>query len=216
MATDSLIQLSLRTHFRSCTILTIAHRLATIMDYDRVLVVDFGRIKEFDTPANLLRRGDELGGDHSNIFSGLVNETGPQTSELLKRLAFDAEQVRLQRPSDVGSSAAGATALLRLEQSVWHDSTRMAESSVSHRVPRPILIEEEEAECAPAGGEELEEYSMVKWHGANEEEEEEEELHSALLRREKEEEEEEDETKFNETRVHQVHVQIRPESDRDA
>lgn len=42
MATDALIQQSLRDNFRDCTILTIAHRLATIMDYDQCMVLDFG------------------------------------------------------------------------------------------------------------------------------------------------------------------------------
>ncbi|EAT33898.1 AAEL013833-PA, partial [Aedes aegypti] len=54
--TDNLIQSTIRDHFRECTILTIAHRLHTIMDSDRVLVMDAGRLVEFDSPANLLRQ----------------------------------------------------------------------------------------------------------------------------------------------------------------
>lgn len=52
--TDELIQQTIRTKFADCTIFTIAHRLNTIIDYDRVLVIDAGRLVEFDTPYNLL------------------------------------------------------------------------------------------------------------------------------------------------------------------
>ncbi|KAM9779656.1 multidrug resistance-associated protein 1-like [Neosynchiropus ocellatus] len=54
METDNLIQSTIRTQFEDCTVLTIAHRLNTIMDYTRVLVLDHGRIKEFGAPEELL------------------------------------------------------------------------------------------------------------------------------------------------------------------
>jgi len=54
LETDSLIQNTIRKEFSDCTILTIAHRLNTIMDSNRVLVLDKGKIAEFDSPANLL------------------------------------------------------------------------------------------------------------------------------------------------------------------
>ncbi|NXR26113.1 MRP3 protein, partial [Cinclus mexicanus] len=54
LETDDLIQRTIRTEFVDCTVLTIAHRLNTIMDYTRVLVLDNGTIAEFDTPANLI------------------------------------------------------------------------------------------------------------------------------------------------------------------
>jgi ABC-type multidrug transport system fused ATPase/permease subunit len=53
--TDELIQKTIRSQFSDCTILTVAHRLNTIMDSSRILVLDRGRIAEFDSPSNLLR-----------------------------------------------------------------------------------------------------------------------------------------------------------------
>uniref|UniRef100_A0A8D0DBY8 ATP-binding cassette, sub-family C (CFTR/MRP), member 3 n=1 Tax=Sander lucioperca TaxID=283035 RepID=A0A8D0DBY8_SANLU len=68
LETDDLIQSTIRTQFEDCTVFTIAHRLNTIMDYTRVLVLDKGQVAEFDTPANLLsQRG---------IFYGMAKDAG--------------------------------------------------------------------------------------------------------------------------------------------
>ncbi|XP_062304038.1 multidrug resistance-associated protein 1 [Osmerus eperlanus] len=54
LETDTLIQSTIRSQFEDCTVLTIAHRLNTIMDYTRVIVMDKGHITEMDSPANLI------------------------------------------------------------------------------------------------------------------------------------------------------------------
>ncbi|XP_026771847.2 multidrug resistance-associated protein 1 isoform X2 [Pangasianodon hypophthalmus] len=56
METDKLIQSTIRTQFEECTVLTIAHRLNTIMDYTRVLVLDKGQMVEFDSPSSLIAK----------------------------------------------------------------------------------------------------------------------------------------------------------------
>ncbi|CAG2102488.1 unnamed protein product [Medioppia subpectinata] len=58
--TDALIQTTIRHKFSDCTVLTIAHRLNTIMDCNRVLVLDAGEIIEFDEPFVLLQRKGQL------------------------------------------------------------------------------------------------------------------------------------------------------------
>ncbi|RXM92016.1 Canalicular multispecific organic anion transporter 1, partial [Acipenser ruthenus] len=68
METDNLVQLTIRKEFSDCTILTIAHRIHTIMDSDRVLVLDSGRIVEFDSPSNLIQR--------KGVFFHMVSEAG--------------------------------------------------------------------------------------------------------------------------------------------
>uniref|UniRef100_A0AC34QBL2 Uncharacterized protein n=1 Tax=Panagrolaimus sp. JU765 TaxID=591449 RepID=A0AC34QBL2_9BILA len=54
METDQLIQRTIREQFADCTVLTIAHRLHSVVDSDRLMVLDAGRISEFDNPQTLL------------------------------------------------------------------------------------------------------------------------------------------------------------------
>ncbi|VEU22711.1 DEKNAAC103792 [Brettanomyces naardenensis] len=58
--TDSKIQRTIATEFNDCTILCIAHRLKTILSYDRIVVLDKGEIKEFDKPLNLYENEDGI------------------------------------------------------------------------------------------------------------------------------------------------------------
>lgn len=57
METDALLQRTLRSNiFSDRTIITIAHRINTIIDSDRIIVLDQGRVAEFDTPAELVKQ----------------------------------------------------------------------------------------------------------------------------------------------------------------
>jgi len=72
--TDSLIQQYVRTKF-TCTVLTIAHRLHTILDSDRVMVLEQGRLVEFDSPRVLLA-------DKESAFGRLVQSMGLEESRI--------------------------------------------------------------------------------------------------------------------------------------
>jgi ATP-binding cassette, subfamily C (CFTR/MRP), member 1 len=66
--TDTLLQATLRSNrFKDKTIITIAHRINTILDSDRVVVLKQGRVVEFDTPINLVRK--------QGLFYELVKES---------------------------------------------------------------------------------------------------------------------------------------------
>jgi ATP-binding cassette subfamily C (CFTR/MRP) protein 4 len=66
-----LIQQTIREKFAECTVLTIAHRLHTIIDSDRILVMDSGKAVEFDEPHNLLK-------NDGGIFTDMVKALGKQ------------------------------------------------------------------------------------------------------------------------------------------
>lgn len=72
--TDALIQRTIREEFVNVTVLTIAHRIQTIIDYDRILVLDQGLIAEFGPPAELLA-------DSGGIFYSLLHSSGTASSE---------------------------------------------------------------------------------------------------------------------------------------
>ncbi|KAF2351830.1 ABC transporter type 1 transmembrane domain [Trinorchestia longiramus] len=81
--TDELIQQTIRQKFNHCTVLTVAHRLHTIMDSSRVMVLSAGRLKEFDAPHVLLK-------DKNSLFAGLVQQSGAATASHLRNLALTA------------------------------------------------------------------------------------------------------------------------------
>uniref|UniRef100_A0A8C4NTD4 Multidrug resistance-associated protein 4 n=1 Tax=Dicentrarchus labrax TaxID=13489 RepID=A0A8C4NTD4_DICLA len=84
--TDELIQKTIREKFRECTVLTIAHRLNTIIDSNRILVLDSGTIQELDCPFTLLQNKE-------GALYNMVQQTG-QATVLLEA----ARQVRGKVP----------------------------------------------------------------------------------------------------------------------
>ncbi|KAH9747870.1 ABC transporter C family member 2 [Citrus sinensis] len=82
--TDALIQKTIREEFKSCTMLIIAHRLNTIIDCDRILLLDSGRVLEYDTPEELLS-------NEGSSFSKMVQSTGAANAQYLRSLVLGGE-----------------------------------------------------------------------------------------------------------------------------
>ena len=78
--TDATIQATIRTQFKDCTVFTVAHRLHTVMDSDKTLVLDDGRVVEFDAPWKLLQ-------DPQGHLSQLVEQTGSRAKKNLLDIA---------------------------------------------------------------------------------------------------------------------------------
>lgn len=68
LKTDELIQKTVASQFKESTVITIAHRISTVIESDRVVVMDKGQIKEFDKPTTLLQ-------DSNSIFAQLVSKS---------------------------------------------------------------------------------------------------------------------------------------------
>ncbi|KAL3283444.1 hypothetical protein HHI36_006589 [Cryptolaemus montrouzieri] len=85
--TDQLIQKTIRRKFGHCTVLTIAHRLHTIMDSDRVLVMDSGNVVEFDHPYILLQ-------NYTGYFSRMLMRAGPEVAHHMRNIAQEAYESR--------------------------------------------------------------------------------------------------------------------------
>ncbi|CAG9830782.1 unnamed protein product [Diabrotica balteata] len=87
--TDKFIQTTIRTKFAHCTVLTIAHRLNTVMDSDRLMVLDNGILIEFDHPHILLQ-------NREGLLSEMVKKTGPGVSDHLKLVAKENYSLKQQ------------------------------------------------------------------------------------------------------------------------
>ena len=75
-----MIQETIRHQFKNCTVFTVAHRLHTVMDSDKILVLDDGEVMEFDSPGKLLENQD-------GYLSQLVDQTGPSAKRKLIQMA---------------------------------------------------------------------------------------------------------------------------------
>ncbi|KAH8311038.1 hypothetical protein KR044_004010 [Drosophila immigrans] len=94
--TDSLIQRTIRVKFRHCTVLTVAHRLHTVMDSDRIIVMDAGNAVEFDVPHLLLKKSH-------GVLRQMVEATGGE-ADALKKVASDSFK-RLQEQREAQRAA---------------------------------------------------------------------------------------------------------------
>ncbi|XP_057430299.1 ABC transporter C family member 2-like [Lotus japonicus] len=83
--TDALIQKTIREEFKSCTMLIIAHRLNTIIDCDRIILLDGGKVLEYDTPEVLLS-------NEGSAFSKMVQSTGAANAQYLRSLALGGDK----------------------------------------------------------------------------------------------------------------------------
>ncbi|KAG1673340.1 putative ABC transporter C family member 15 [Nymphon striatum] len=78
MITDKIIQKTIRTKFKDFTVITIAHRIHTIIDADVIMVIDNGNIVEMDSPKNLVQNKD-------GYFYKTISETGSSAPLLIKQ-----------------------------------------------------------------------------------------------------------------------------------
>ena len=83
-------------NFADCTVIAIAHRLNTILGADRVLVLDSGTKREFDTPVNLVRT-------EGGIFSAMATAHGIRWDPQTGTLVYDEEHA--QHQDDAGNGA---------------------------------------------------------------------------------------------------------------
>ncbi|KAJ7678473.1 ABC protein [Mycena rosella] len=84
LETDNKIQRTIQTQFKDNTLLCIAHRLRTIISYDRILVLEAGNIAEFDTPLTLFSRPD-------SIFRGLCEKSNITSADIEKAVLYARE-----------------------------------------------------------------------------------------------------------------------------
>lgn len=88
--TDAFIQQTIREKFRDCTVLVIAHRLHTVMDLDRLLVIDNGRVVEFGPPYSLLAR-------EGSIVNKMAKEAGQSTYDHLLDIAKKVSKLEIHQ-----------------------------------------------------------------------------------------------------------------------
>ena len=93
--TDNFIQKTIMEKFKDCTVLTVAHRLVTIANYDRAVVIDNGSVVEYDSPYALLveRIGDKQITRKQGLFAEMVRSTG---SSMAKKI-FDMTREQYEK-----------------------------------------------------------------------------------------------------------------------
>jgi len=89
--TDALLQKAVAKSFKGATILSVAHRLASIIDHDLILVLGEGRVLEFGSPMELLTSNN---GNDDGHFASMVESTGDQMSKSLRESAMLGPMIR--------------------------------------------------------------------------------------------------------------------------
>jgi ABC-type multidrug transport system fused ATPase/permease subunit len=74
--TDQFIQTQIRTHFKHITVITIAHRLQTVLDNDLIIVMHQGQAAEVSTPQELIQTP-------TSLFAEMVRASGPEQAQIL-------------------------------------------------------------------------------------------------------------------------------------
>mgnify|MGYP006128980823 CR=1 FL=1 len=103
MGTDQLIQKTVRSEFEEKTLIVIAHRIHTIIDSDKVVVLDSGNVVEEGNPHALLTKNRKNGRGRSGSrgvvgpFESMVNETGEESARQLRAAAESAEKKRMEK-----------------------------------------------------------------------------------------------------------------------
>ena len=83
--TDLLLQQALQETYHDGTILAVAHRLDTVIDYDFILVLGHGEVLEFGSPADLIAK-------ENGLFARMVTDTGDAMSKMLRERALQAKE----------------------------------------------------------------------------------------------------------------------------
>ncbi|KAH9492759.1 Multidrug resistance-associated protein 4 [Bulinus truncatus] len=117
--TDNIIQRTVRARFRDSTVLIIAHRLYTVMDCDRIMVLENGELVEFDSPYNLLKNND-------GIFARMVLNLGKSQAKQLQALAELSQHQR-------------ASASLQLQRAMLLANEQLAQSTEDLSAGRAAL-----------------------------------------------------------------------------
>lgn len=127
LATDAIIQRTIREHFQDRTIVTIAHRIDTIIHSDRILAMDEGKVVEFDTPFNLLSNSN-------SFFSKLLQSAGAEYASNLRRMAFERHQQKLAPPKeeDLSSRKSNSSSDIKRAHSSSVNEVKRAISSLSN------------------------------------------------------------------------------------
>lgn len=100
--TDQLLQEALQKAFSHGTILAVAHRLDTVIEYDNVLVLGNGEVLEYGPPADLLRS--------NGYFASMVADTGDSMAQELRHLAFQKEAAVVATAAAAAAAAAATRA----------------------------------------------------------------------------------------------------------